>query len=269
MTKQGIGSEEMSLSAISNKEIYYSINITDEFGKNNEFSCVGCKSKMIFHRNIAGVKVQHFVHKVPCPFETEPETQEHIRMKNWCYNNLAADKKYLPDSIMVGDQKPDVLLEINGKQVAIECQCSKLSYEKWESRTRKYSLKGIYVLWLFGKKWYKRHFDHEKRVSEIEKELSELNGNVVYYAHEADEEEERKDKEDSFTVFPTRFEDVIRENWWTGEDVILKSTKKMNSAFPVSAEDSPNPQKGISLKLVETRNYKLVKFTHCYWDPNE
>jgi hypothetical protein len=83
----------MTLSAKLNEQTYYSTEITNEFGKENKFFCIGCNGELIYHRNISGTKIQHWAHKVTCPFETEPETQEHINLKNWCYQHFQATAK--------------------------------------------------------------------------------------------------------------------------------------------------------------------------------
>lgn len=248
----------MSLSAISNGKNYYSIEISDEFGRANEFTCIGCNGEMVFHRNISGIKIQHFVHKVTCPFETEPETAEHIKMKSWCYENIPATKKYKPDSIMVGNQKPDVLFEVNGKQVAIECQCSKIGYEKWEYRTRSYSEKGIYVLWLLGTKFLEGEgkLIGEKRINQIEKKLHKLNYGRVYYLRTNFEEE-------TFNgINPIHYQSAIREaesNYWSdGGIYYLKTTKRL----------SPYPDiriKNYSLLLIEHDGYKIARFYDKKW----
>ena len=270
----------MSLSAKNEKIIYYSPEITDKFGKTNKFHCIGCNGEMIFHRNLAGIKIQHFVHKVTCPFETEPETKEHLEMKKWCYINISATKKYKPDSIMVGNQKPDVLLEISDKQVAIECQCSKISFEQFENRTQNYTNKGIYVLWLLGKKYFPEgcfYKSASKRVSVVEKELHYLNYGQIYHLHQDED-----DEDEEFYIFPVHFESIYRpspcDNCWWEENVNdwdgcddrcwvyekglqdlpgkeLKSTKKLNLGYPIE---------NYNLCLIENK-YKLARFYDKKW----
>lgn len=178
----------MSLSAETNETLYYSTEISDDFGKNNKWICPGCDSEVIYHRNVSGLRTQHFVHKTKCPYETEPESEIHINLKRWCYENINADKKYVPDSQFIGDQKPDVLLEINKNKVAIECQCSKISLSNLIERTRKYTEKGIYVLWIFSGEYINPlnimviEDYHIKKVSVTEKWLSKIFFRRVYYA---------------------------------------------------------------------------------------
>lgn len=182
----------MTLSAKLNNEIYYSIKINDEFGRNNKFSCIGCNGELIYHRNISGIHIQHWAHKTPCPFETEPESEEHIKLKQWCYERFEAPTKHLPDSFFIGDQKPDLFLEyptFSGvKQVAIECQCSKISLEKIKERTQKYTEKGIFVLWVLAGKYCEGEKDwkiierNSKSFSVVEKWLQSIYFGRIYYA---------------------------------------------------------------------------------------
>ena len=216
----------MSLASMTNGKIYFSLDITDKFGKSRDWFCIGCKGKMIFHRDLAKVKIAHFVHKVPCSFETEPETQEHLMLKNWCYYNLNAEKKYKPDSFFIGDQKPDVFIEDKVKKIAVEVQCSKISYGEWWNRTKKYSEKGIYVLWIFGnnycpklKKLCNQNNKYaEKRISIIEKEMHRLNYGKVYYFQFTNQ----------VSIEAIHFEGVYRESEHSMyEGVWLKNTKSL------------------------------------------
>lgn len=170
----------MTLSAKLNDTIYYSTEITNDFGKQNQFICIGCGSELTYHRNIAGVKTQHWVHKTDCPFETEPETKEHIQLKEWIYKKLKVETKYKPDSVFVGNQKPDIYVENGEKKIAIEIQCSKISYEDFMQRTKDYTTKGICVFWILGNKYFKGDKDR-KRVSIVEKAIHQLHyGSIVY-----------------------------------------------------------------------------------------
>ena len=172
----------MTLTAKHNNKIYYSLEVKNNFAKKNKFKCICCDEDLIFHRDLHGFKIQHWNHKTNCIYETEPETQEHIQKKMWLYKNISnIYKKHKPDSIMTGDQKPDVLLELASQKIAIEIQCSPITYEKWFERTEKYSEKGIYVFWVFGSKWLKINSDNEKRVSVVEKKLHFLNYGKNYY----------------------------------------------------------------------------------------
>jgi len=224
----------MTLAAKLNNQTYSSLEIIEDFGKNNIFTCIGCGEQLIFHRNIAKVKIQHWVHKSTCKFETEPETAEHMRLKHYFYTVLKADKKYYPDSVFIGNQKPDLLIEQEGKQIAIEVQCSKISYEDFIQRSQDYAKKGIHVFWILGNKYFKGD-KLRKRVSVVEKALHQLHFGWIYYSEEADQN----------FIGRYHFENCFGTKEWNDDcfDYKLKSTKQVN-------------------KLTKIRNFKLRLFTN-------
>jgi len=235
----------MTLSAKANNKIYYSPEIAEETGKANDWFCISCNEKLIFVRNIAGLKVQHFRHHTESNCDPEPETEEHIALKKWCYENIKADKKYIPDSIMVNGRRPDVLMETNGRKIAIECQCSKISYEDWRIRTEEYSLEGIYVLWLFGNKYFESIEDDEKRISIVEREAHKLYFGRIYCV----------DYDGDILLYPVHFKPIYRENEdWGGR--WLKSKKELDYGKII---------KNYNLLLVENGGCKLARFYDKKW----
>jgi len=109
--------------------------------------CPFCRGKMIF---VDGkLIVKHFRHEVACDVDHNPESDSHIRMKEYFI------KKY---GLSVDDV--EVLFEFNGgKRVAdvylrkfkvvVEIQCSNISYDTFVERNRFYNSLGLSVLWLF------------------------------------------------------------------------------------------------------------------------
>lgn len=232
----------MTLSGKINQDIYYSIEISENFGKDNKFKCIGCNEPLTFHRNIANVKVQHWNHKTSCVFETEPETEEHINMKKWCYENFKAKIKYKPDSFFIDDQKPDLFLKVKDKSIAIECQASKISLEKLMERTKKYTEKNIYVCWLLGTKNYFNKYGDEISISVIQKFLHKLYYGRVYYL-EPD------------NLVAIHFEGVQRYNDWTGNAYYLKRTKKHNVHLIENYD----------FCLTENNGFKIARFYDKAW----
>lgn len=210
----------MTLAAKLNNQTYYSTDITDDFGKQNKFTCIGCNSDLIYHRDIAGIKTQHWVHKIPCQYETEPETLEHLNLKQWIYRKLKVEKKYVPDSVFVGNQKPDIYIEDNGKKIAIEIQCSKISYENFLSRSLDYATKGVYVFWILGNKYLKGD-KTKKRVSIVEKALHQLHYGSIFYSNNLFNLELNKYKFSTCLGYKEEFQD------YGGYEYALKSTKKL------------------------------------------
>jgi len=258
----------MTLSAKYNEEIYYSPEIEEDFGKNNKFTCICCKQELIFHRDICGIKTQHWNHKSNCNYETEPESKEHIIKKKWLYDNISdIYKKYKPDSIMIGDQKPDILLELVSQKVAVEIQCSSISYEKWLERTKKYAKKGIFVFWVFGQNFLENMEGNEKRISRVEKEIHYLNYGRNYYLITDDE---------WMSIQPIHFKSVMRvtnpcdtchsdfpcDNCQYGE---------MKYSFPKTIKKmefhTKTYKKGLKLHLFENNGLKLAKLSdYTFWE---
>jgi competence CoiA-like predicted nuclease len=94
-------------------------------------------------------KIKHFRHFIASECEHEPESQEHLQMKKICFErfvdiygegNVELEKR-LEGNIA------DVFVKPN---IAIECQVSPLSLDKWMDRTFNYNGNGIYVLWIIS-----------------------------------------------------------------------------------------------------------------------
>lgn len=116
------------------------------------FHCPHCLSEFIL---VAGSEtIRHFRHKVECPYHYEPETQEHLQMKKWVYENIPKHNniKFKQYEYKIEKNIADVYFELNtGIKIVIECQCTPISPKEMEERTNKYSKNNVYVLWLLGK----------------------------------------------------------------------------------------------------------------------
>jgi len=135
-----------------------------------EFHCQECDGIMRFVN--AMFKIKHFRHKVECPYETEPETQEHLRMKLYfkeLYNNAELEvrvgKNLRRADVLVGD-------------VVIECQHSPISVKEMVERTKDHNKYSKYVLWIFSSA-----FKNKKRRSSSEKFMYYLYGQNIYFAN--------------------------------------------------------------------------------------
>lgn len=256
----------MTLSAIYKNKIYYSPEIEEDFGKDNKFKCICCNEELIFHRDLCGVKTQHWNHKTNCDYETEPESEEHIIKKRWLYDNISdIYKKHLPDSIMVGDQKPDILLELMSQKIAIEIQCSPIGYEKWLERTKKYSEKGIYVFWVFGSRWLKNRNGNEKRISQVEKEMHYLNFGRNYYLITDDK---------WISIQPIHFKSVMRttdpcESCHSDFPCEHCQYGDLKISFPKTIKKmeyhSKTYKDGLKFDILINRNLKIAKLMDYKW----
>jgi len=126
--------------------------------ENPPFYCPVCNERVILR---AGEKViAHFAHqsKGKCPStgggEGEYHEQGKLQLYQWLKNQYIHVELefYIPEI----KQRPDFLIELNGKQIAIEFQCSKISPLQVIKRTKGYEQAGIHVIWILGEKLLKR-----------------------------------------------------------------------------------------------------------------
>lgn len=171
-----------------NSDLGEVFNVLDGLPKNPEnftWMCVNCKRRVHYVENIG-----YFRHKGDKSCDFEPETIEHKTMKQYWYDifpkfNLINSRKL---EYRIGDQIIDVYFKLrNGKKIAIECQNSQISAKKLIDRTKNYTMKDIYVLWIFNGYGSfvsdKKNPLNEDNVSVIgvERRVHRLYGGRVYY----------------------------------------------------------------------------------------
>ena len=131
-----------------------------------------------------------FKHHGQKPEDFEPETIEHKTMKDYWYHifPLSNEVKYRKLEYWFEDQIADVYFELHdGTKVAIECQNSPITSQNLGKRTKKYTSKDIYVLWVFNgmgscASEEKHPLNMDKvRVLKEEKRLHNLYGGRIYY----------------------------------------------------------------------------------------
>lgn len=121
-----------------------------EMLKRDRFFCPACKAPVIIKNG--QLKRPHFAHnKVSdCINSSEGETEEHLILKEifvkWCIKEKITFEvePYLAEL----KQRPDVLIE----NLAIEIQCSPLSYKRMQERTQSYLHYGYIPIWILGTK---------------------------------------------------------------------------------------------------------------------
>lgn len=121
------------------------------------FTCPGCQHEVIFRHGPK--KIPHFAHRhaATCGF-SEGETAEHLQGKQQLYN-WAKQRGWRPRLevyLPAIAQRPDLLVEIKGKQVALEFQCSPLSLKRLRERNRGYRRANISVWWILGAPYRRR-----------------------------------------------------------------------------------------------------------------
>lgn len=113
-----------------------------------------CHKKIKFR--CGDVYVAHFAHIGTCEYEFyEPETEQHIMGKKMLRDRLVecfpAASVSLETWIPETHQVADVLVtHPNGRRLAFEFQCSRISGRVWKLRHQKYMEAGVIDFWIFG-----------------------------------------------------------------------------------------------------------------------
>lgn len=131
--------------------------------RNNDFFCPECKEQVIVK---AGDKIiPHFAHqaKSSCPSRETGEGPYHEKGKLLLYNWLRGQKLHvkLERYIKEIQQRPDILLKVNGKLIAIEYQCARVPIEQIRLRNEGYQRAGITPIWILGANRFTRRTKDE------------------------------------------------------------------------------------------------------------
>lgn len=118
--------------------------------KQSRYFCPACEAPVIIKNG--QVKRPHFAHykTSDCFSSSEGETEEHLALKEilvkWCIKEKISFEvePYLAQL----KQRPDLLIE----NLAIEIQCSPLSYKRMYERTQNYLNYGYTPIWILGNK---------------------------------------------------------------------------------------------------------------------
>lgn len=116
-----------------------------------QYYCPCCGERVILRHG--SYKIAHFAHQKGsnCGF-SEGETREHLRGKRQLL--IWAQKRgYCPQLevyLPAIQQRPDLLLQVDGRRIALEFQCSPLSLARLRERNQGYRQLKIKPLWLLG-----------------------------------------------------------------------------------------------------------------------
>ena len=230
-------------------------NIFDGFPEdlqNYTWLCTICKKPLFYNQSLVC-----FLHKGNRNYCFEPETIEHKTMKVFWYVMVP---KFNRVSVIklehkIGDQIADVYFELsNGKKIVIECQNSQISKRKLIERTKNYTHKDIYVLWIFNgngtcvsnKK--KPQNENEIGVLRMEKRVHSLYGGRIYYMNVSG----RKIINSPFTLhFSPFFKHKSSDYNYMGYDKYYKDKRS------VTIGRIPN----YKILCTESKGYKLARFT--------
>ncbi len=219
--------------------------------QNYNWTCKNC-NKPVFYNQYEDC----FKHRGLKPDGFEPETIEHKAMKNYWYsvfpkfNHIKSRHK----EFWFEDQVADVYFELrDGKKVAIECQNSPITSKRLIERTKKYTEKDIYVLWVFNGSGTcvsedKRPCNIDKvRVLKEEKRVHNLYGGRVYYMNVVGEEVIEKPYPIHFSPY---FENKKLETSVYGHDKYYKEFQSATVGTIYSYK----------ILCVDYKGYKLARF---------
>ncbi|WP_010649994.1 competence protein CoiA [Oceanobacillus massiliensis] len=124
-----------------------------------KFYCPVCKQPVIMK---AGIKmIAHFAHQSisDCPSSEGGEGIYHEQGKLILYEWLKkhAMNVQLETYLPLIKQRPDILLSINDKKIAIEFQCARIPNEEIRKRNQGYKSAGIIPIWIVGANQFNRY----------------------------------------------------------------------------------------------------------------
>jgi len=237
-----------------NFELGKIFNVLDGLPKNFQnytWLCTICKKPLFYNPELKA-----FLHKGNRNYCFEPETIEHKTMKAYWYIMFPKFNPVLIKKLeyKIGDQIADVYFELkNGKKVVIECQNSQITKRKLVERTKNYSSKDIYVLWIFNghgtcvsDKKNPRNED-EAGVLGMEKRVHSLYGGRVYYMNIAGKNVINAPYTLHFTPF---FKHKSSEYNYLGYDKYYRAKRS------VTLGKIPN----YKIMCIENKGYKLARF---------
>lgn len=147
--------------------------------KKMNWFCCDCQEPVIL--KAGRIKQMHFAHgkDSECQSFSEGETREHLAGKtllyqNCCHHQIQVElEAYLPKL----KQRPDVLVD---QKLALEFQCSPLSFERLKERTDNYQKHGYEVLWILGRELFS--FGKKGPLSKGQQQFIQFSNCLGYYS---------------------------------------------------------------------------------------
>ena len=120
------------------------------------------------------------------PKKTQPESFEHLRIREHFYTFLPLDNKIevLKKEYPIGDRIADIYCKLNnGKKIVVEIQHSMILVKDLIQRTKEYNENDCFVLWVFNGSSFERYpkIDENVRILGFEKWCHLLYRGRVYY----------------------------------------------------------------------------------------
>lgn len=148
--------------------------------KTAHYRCPSCKTPV--HLKLGTVIRPHFAHfqNEACDVFSEGETLEHVegklQLKEWI--EKLGFKVKLEAYIPKLKQRPDLLVQVDDKQIALEFQCSFIPIQKVIERTKGYLNAGYEVIWILGES-----FNYRNTLTEFQKACLFQRGHQLQLFH--------------------------------------------------------------------------------------
>ncbi|MGJ9458793.1 competence protein CoiA [Oceanobacillus sp. CF4.6] len=153
------------------------------------FYCPVCKSPVII--KAGNQMIAHFAHQssLDCLSREGGEGIEHehgkLQLYEWLrrHNMDVRLEAYLREI----QQRPDILLSVNNKQIAIEYQCARIATEEIQKRNRGYKAAGIFPIWIVGANHFRRYSANSFKLDQFTRQFihqhTSETPSVLYYFH--------------------------------------------------------------------------------------
>ncbi|MEC5423597.1 competence protein CoiA family protein [Virgibacillus sp. C22-A2] len=137
--------------------------------KQVKFYCPACNQRVIM--KAGSIVIPHFAHQSiqKCPAHEGGEGLYHEKGKLLLYQWLKKQnihvelEVYLPEI----NQRPDLLLRLNTKIIAIEYQCARVAIEQIRERNNGYRKAGIIPIWILGATLLKRKMSYQLQLDQF------------------------------------------------------------------------------------------------------
>ncbi|OJF96481.1 competence protein CoiA [Alkalibacterium sp. 20] len=229
-----------------------------DYRNNKECFCPSCKEEVIFKNG--SIYQSHFSHKnnSDCQTFSEGETPEHMEGKLLLYNWFKKEKieVQLEAFLPALKQRPDLLVNYKGTNIAIEYQCSTITKEKIISRTRGYKNNGYYVFWILGHKLKVSEKVNTKHYAYISMDLSEK-----YYLFQLDQNRKKFEILSDFSGSHTEVHYTVKSVTVSStlKDVFRNSVRRQRSGYGI--EKNREEQKEY---LYQLSFYRYEKSRHFF-----
>lgn len=209
--------------------------------KNERYHCPSCKTPV--HLKLGAVMRPHFAHfqNEACEGFSEGETDEHVngklQLKEWI--ERLGYKVELEAYLSELKQRPDLLVHVENRRIALEFQCSFIPIKKTIERTNGYLKAGYEVIWVLGDQ-----FTYLNRLTEFQKACLYQKDNQLQLLH-YDVEKQKLTIRSQFNYDRVKYLTAKKQVYHTNRVQLLR---KFNVESPK-----------IGRVNIKRRHYKLIR----------